>query len=131
MMLTPCWPRAGPTGGAGLALLAWICSLIRVRTFLAIGIGEGSGPGLDLLHLVIANLDRRLAAEDRDQDLEFGGVLVDLGDLAGEVRERAGDDFDRFADRELGLGARPLGGLAVQQAVDLRFGERHRFVAGA
>ena len=35
MMLTPCWPSAGPTGGAGLAAPAWICSLILVRTFLA------------------------------------------------------------------------------------------------
>jgi hypothetical protein len=25
MMFTPCWPSAGPTGGAGLALPAWIC----------------------------------------------------------------------------------------------------------
>ena len=25
-MLTPCWPRAGPTGGAGVALPAGICS---------------------------------------------------------------------------------------------------------
>ncbi len=36
MMLTPCWPRAGPTGGAGLAAPAGIWSLISVRTFLAI-----------------------------------------------------------------------------------------------
>src|SRR5688572_23194739 len=36
MMLTPCWPRAGPTGGAGLAAPAGIWSLIRVSTFLAI-----------------------------------------------------------------------------------------------
>src|SRR2546421_10271374 len=35
MMLTPCWPSAGPTGGAGLAAPAGICSLIIVRTFLA------------------------------------------------------------------------------------------------
>ena len=35
MMLTPCWPRAGPTGGAGLAAPAGIWSLISVRTFLA------------------------------------------------------------------------------------------------
>src|SRR5215210_5430613 len=28
MMLTPCWPRAGPIGGAGLALPAGTCSLI-------------------------------------------------------------------------------------------------------
>src|SRR5688500_6282012 len=26
MMLTPCWPRAGPTGGEGLALPAGSCS---------------------------------------------------------------------------------------------------------
>src|SRR5215208_7546080 len=36
MMLTPCWPRAGPTGGAGLAAPAGIWSLIMVSTFLAI-----------------------------------------------------------------------------------------------
>src|SRR6202051_448586 len=33
MMLTPCWPSAGPTGGAGLACPAWICSLISPMTF--------------------------------------------------------------------------------------------------
>src|SRR6185312_7488747 len=66
---------------------------------------------LDLLHLVVPDLDRRLAAEDRDQDFEFRAVLVDLGDLAGEVRKRAGNDFDRFADGELRLGARALRGL--------------------
>ena len=36
MMLTPCWPSAGPTGGAGFAAPAGICSLINVRTFFAI-----------------------------------------------------------------------------------------------
>ena len=45
MMLTPCWPSAGPTGGAGFAVPAGICSLMMVRTFFAIGIGESSGPG--------------------------------------------------------------------------------------
>src|SRR5207342_234117 len=39
MMLTPCWPNAGPTGGAGFAAPAGICSLIIVRTFLAIAQG--------------------------------------------------------------------------------------------
>src|SRR3954468_11450977 len=33
MMLTPCWPRAGPTGGAGVAAPAWICSLMKPETF--------------------------------------------------------------------------------------------------
>ena len=36
MMLTPCWPSAGPTGGAGFAWPPGIWSLIRVRTFFAI-----------------------------------------------------------------------------------------------
>ena len=35
MMLTPCWPSAGPTGGAGLAWPPGIWSLMSVRTFLA------------------------------------------------------------------------------------------------
>ena len=35
MMLTPCWPRAGPTGGAGVALPASNWSLMMARTFLA------------------------------------------------------------------------------------------------
>src|SRR4051794_3525540 len=37
MMFTPCCPSAGPTGGAGLAAAAGICSFIIVRTFFAIG----------------------------------------------------------------------------------------------
>jgi hypothetical protein len=35
IMLTPCCPRAGPTGGAGVALPAGICNLIIVFTFFA------------------------------------------------------------------------------------------------
>ena len=36
MMLTPCWPSAGPTGGAGDAWPPTAWSLICVRTFFAI-----------------------------------------------------------------------------------------------
>ncbi len=36
IILTPCWPRAEPTGGAGLAFPAGICSLITALTFFAI-----------------------------------------------------------------------------------------------
>src|SRR5208283_1227387 len=36
MMLTPCWPSAGPTGGAGLAWPAGICNLMMPVTFFAI-----------------------------------------------------------------------------------------------
>src|SRR3954452_12489047 len=35
MMLTPCWPSAGPTGGAGFAAPPGTCSLMRVRTLRA------------------------------------------------------------------------------------------------
>ena len=35
MILTPCCPNAGPTGGAGVALPASSCSLIIALTFLA------------------------------------------------------------------------------------------------
>src|SRR3954452_573053 len=58
MMLMPCWPRAGPTGGAGDAWPPTACSLIVVRTFLAIA--------LDLLHLVEPDLHRGLSTEDGD-----------------------------------------------------------------
>src|SRR5213592_2866906 len=74
MMFTPCWPRAGPTGGAGEAEPPTACSLIVVRTFFAIALS------LDLLDLIEADLDRRLPAEDRDEDLQARGVLVDLRD---------------------------------------------------
>jgi hypothetical protein len=36
MMLTPCCPKAGPTGGAGLALPAGNANLINPTTFFAI-----------------------------------------------------------------------------------------------
>src|SRR5204863_2837901 len=77
MMLMPCWPSAGPTGGAGLACPPTVWSLIWVRTFFAMLCAF-----LDLLDLVESDLDRRLASEDGYQDLELLGVLVDLGDLA-------------------------------------------------
>src|SRR5680860_1308615 len=35
MMLTECCPSAGPTGGAGLAAPAGICSLMKPATFFA------------------------------------------------------------------------------------------------
>src|SRR5262245_58045251 len=82
MMLTPCWPSAGPTGGAGFACPPGICSLISVRTFFAIALF----PLVELLDLVEAELDRNLALEDVDEHLELLLVGVDVHDLAVEVR---------------------------------------------
>src|SRR6218665_4170357 len=111
MMLTPCWPSAGPTGGAGLALPPGTCSLMSVRTFLDIS---------DLLHLVETDLDGGLASKDGYQHLELRGIVVDLGDLSREVRERPGDHLDGLADGELSARAGAPRGLAVEQPVDLR-----------
>src|SRR3989440_8871886 len=45
MMLTPCWPSAGPTGGEGLALPAGICSLtIACSFFIAAAPGARRAP---------------------------------------------------------------------------------------
>src|SRR5215218_2264821 len=38
MMLTPCGPRAVPTGGAGVAAPAWSCTLTSAATFFLGGI---------------------------------------------------------------------------------------------
>src|SRR3954468_5698389 len=111
MMLTPCWPSAGPTGGAGLAAPAGTCSLISVRTLRAIW--------LDLLHLVEADFDRGFTSKDRHKHPKLARIVHDLGDLAREVGQRAGDDLDRLADGELGAGARALGLLTLEQTVDL------------
>src|SRR5918995_1851512 len=126
MMLTPCWPSAGPTGGAGFAWPPGIWSLMRVRTFFAIWL-------VDLLHLVEAELDRDLALEDVDEHLELLSVGLDVDDLAVEVRERAGGYLHRLAEGVLHLGARPLGGrdARAQDAVDLGLRERDRLPGGA
>src|SRR5919106_1666049 len=101
MMFTPCWPSAGPTGGAGFACPPGICSLISVRTFFAMR------PSLvQLLHLVEPELDRHLALKDVDEHLQLLLVGVHVDDLAVEVGQRAGGYLHRLAERELDLGAR-------------------------
>src|SRR5438477_3953207 len=125
MMLTPCWPSAGPTGGAGLACPPGICSLMSVRTFLAMSV--------QLLHLVERQLHGDLALEDVDEHLQLLLVRIDVDDLAVEVRERAGGYLHRFAEGELNLGAgrRAVGGARVEDPVDLGLRERDRLRAGA
>src|SRR2546423_11209079 len=125
MMLTPCWPSAGPTGGAGFAWPPGIWSLMSVRTFLAMSI--------ELLHLVERELHRNLALEDVHEHLQLLLVRVDVDDLAVEVGQRAARHLDRLAELELDLRARALGrrDAGLEDAVDLARGERHGLRAGA
>src|SRR3990172_5301861 len=85
MILTPCCPRAGPTGGEGLAFPAGTWSFTTAVTFLAMA-------PLDLLHLEELEVHRRGAAEDADHALEAPLVGFDLVHEAGEVGEGAVND---------------------------------------
>src|SRR3954451_13520094 len=49
MMLMPCWPSAGPTGGAGEAWPPGACSLMVVRTFFAMSRSDDRG-GAEGMH---------------------------------------------------------------------------------
>src|SRR5712664_910311 len=124
MMLTPCWPRAGPTGGDGLAFPAVICSFTIAWTFFAM---------LEPLHLVVLELDGREAPEDRHHDLELAALRVEVVDRALEVHERSLDDPHLVAllegRLELGL-FRPLLHL-LEDPLDLLGGQGHGLGARA
>ena len=112
MMLTWCCPRAGPTGGAGFACPAGICSL----TFAVIGFFAISPPARrsgDLSSPLPGRLDR---LDLHEIQLDRGGRpkiepspgpcrdRVDLVDLPDEVAERPVDHLDALADLERDLG---------------------------
>src|SRR5512142_1971120 len=119
MMFTPCWPSAGPTGGAGLALPAGICSFTwPVTFFIGFSLRGSSEPwalprsqagdkppryddALRLLHLHEVQLDRGRPAEDRHEDAELALVGLHLLHRAVEVREGAVDDPHLIALLEL------------------------------
>src|SRR3712207_6543423 len=85
-MLTWAWPRAGPTGGAGLACPPVICnfSLRATRRPRPLPIRSS----LQFRYLVEGEFHGRLAPEDGNQHLQPRLVHVDIRDRAGEVRER-------------------------------------------
>src|SRR3954449_13166611 len=112
MMLTPCWPSAGPTGGAGVAAPALIWSLIRPAIFFLGGMSGSS----DLRYLAERQLDRSLPAEDGHEDLQPLGLGVDLVDGGRQRRERAVHDRDRLADLEVD----DLGSLGLLRLLRLR-----------
>src|SRR5438477_7544057 len=92
IMLMPCWPNAGPTGGAGVALPAGSCSVMTALTFFAIQALLD-----DPLHLQEIELDGRLAAEERHQYPHFALFRIDVVNHADEIGKRTIDDLDAFA----------------------------------
>src|SRR3954468_20703240 len=110
MMLTPCWPSAGPTGGDGFAFPAGSCSFTIPVTFFAIaalrgpsGCWSASHRCLRLFDLHEIELHRRGAPEDRDQHPHPALVRVHFLDGAVEVGEGAVHHPDVVAFLELHL----------------------------
>src|SRR3989344_480113 len=97
MMGTPCWPKTGPTGGAGVASPAGRLILRTILTFLATVFG------LYLFNLEEVEFDGGFPAKDTDQDTQFAVGLVDTFDAAQKVGEGAVGNLDGFAQRKVGL----------------------------
>src|SRR5256885_1424723 len=135
MMLTPCWPRAGPTGGEGFAFPAGSCSLTIPVTFFAIASSQWwfqrqpeLPPTLRLLHLHEIELHRGRATEDGDEHPHAPLVRIHFLDRAGEVGEGAVDHAHvvTFLELDLRLGLeRSLGKLGGQPG-DLVLAHRRR-----
>src|SRR6266536_2913596 len=103
MMLMPCCPSAGPTGGAGVALPALHWSLTTAWTGFAIRSSQ-SGAGLraqlDRLHLQEVELDGGRAPEDAHHHFDLAPLGIDLVDDPVEGAERAVHDPHVIADAE-------------------------------
>src|SRR6185295_9744269 len=130
MMFTPACPRAGPTGGAGVALPAGIWSLICPTTFFMKTLSPAT---LELFHLEEIELHRGGASENRDHHLQGVAVEVDLFDDTLEVREGTVDDTDALPALEgvlrLGLLDRLLD--LVEDLIGFLLGQGDGPVAGA
>src|SRR5215213_5425090 len=131
-MFTCAWPRAGPTGGAGLACPPVICnfSLRATRRPRPLPIKSS----LELGYLVEGELHGRLAPEDGDQHLQPRLVHVYVRDRTGEVRERAADNLDGLPDLVVHRGLDLLARLRLarmQEPLDLRAAQRERRISGA
>src|SRR5688572_23298975 len=148
MMLMPCWPSAGPTGGAAVAAPAGACTFSIALIFFAMSLLSRCGRGrcappshvvrrppgrhrssLELLDLQEVELDRRLAAEDADQHLDLVAFRVDLVDGADELGERAVLDAHALALAVLDLELRRLDPHLLEDLLDLVLVERQRPVA--
>src|SRR5512136_307404 len=138
IIFKPCWPRAGPTGGAGLALPAWICSLTTAFTFLAI-LTNPPPQIITAQHYCRARIGRwlhpfnlqkvyfywRLAAKHADQHAHAGAVGINGIHCAHKVLKRSLDDahFLPFSKADLDLGR--FGFHALEDFVDFFLAQRN------
>src|SRR5689334_9718834 len=102
MMLTPCWPSAGPTGGAGLACPAGICNLICPVIFFAI-LKIQCSVFLALLHLPVFQFHWRIPPENVHRDLQLSSFRLHFLDHPAKVKERSVIDLNSLADIEADL----------------------------
>src|SRR5215831_6706219 len=123
MMLTPCWPRAGPTGGEGFAFPAGIWSLTIAWTFFAMS---------EPFDLVVLEFHGREPAEDGHHHLELAALGVEIVDGALEIHEGPLDHPHLVPLLEGGFELWFLGALLhlAQDALDLAHRQRHRLGAG-
>src|SRR3989304_220523 len=84
MILTPCCPRAGPTGGEGFACPAGICSFTIPITFLAIWILFSI-----LFHLGKIQLHRGGTPKNAHQHPNLPLLGIDRFHQSIEIRERS------------------------------------------
>ena len=89
------------------------------------------GLGGALLDLIVFQIDRGRATEDRHRHPQARRVLVDALDLALEARERPVDDLDGFADVEADRGLGTFDPLLdrADDGLDLALGDRQRLGA--
>src|SRR5215813_9692461 len=106
IILTPCCPNDGPTGGAGFALPAGICNLIWADTSFAMRGLLSTFQTLDTFHLQKAQLNRGRAAEDADHYLQAVVILIHLVNHAVKTKERSIHDTDIVGLDEFDLFAR-------------------------
>src|ERR1035438_4142552 len=99
MMLTPCGPSAVPTGGAGVAFPAGICSFTDAVIFFAIS---------TLFHLQELQLHRGVASENRHHHAQRAAFHIDIVHFPCEIRERSVDDAHRIVLLEGHLRPRPF-----------------------
>src|SRR5262245_54751796 len=88
-MLTPRCPRAGPTGGLGVACPAGICNFTSPTTFLAIFLSR-------LLNLHKVKFNRCCSAKDADQHSEFPFFWLHFLHHSGKILKRSINYFNTF-----------------------------------